>query len=57
MRTIIVEGSVQASFESAKEPIEIATPDGRVLGVFTPSLPKPGEEQPPVMDPLSLMNE
>jgi hypothetical protein len=57
MPTIIVEGPVQAQFETAGEPVEVATPDGRVLGVFTPASPKPGEELHSAGDPLSLINE
>ncbi len=36
MPTIIAEGPMRASLESASEAVDITTPEGRTLGVFTP---------------------
>jgi hypothetical protein len=57
MPPIIVEGPIQKWFEAAGEPVEVATPDGRVLGLFTPAPSLPDGDHQPAMDPLSLMNE
>lgn len=37
MPFVIVPESLKAKFEAAEAPLQVCTPDGRVIGYFTPS--------------------
>ncbi len=39
MPFVIVPESLKAKFEAADAPLQVCTPDGRVIGYFTPSKP------------------
>ena len=48
MSIMIVEGGLATRFSAADDPLQVCTPDGRLLGYFSPVRPRTLLLEPPV---------
>ena len=54
MSIFIVPDSLKAKFEGASEPLTFCTPDGRIIGYFTPHKEAKLNFEPPELPPGEL---